>query len=402
MKSFEDAQDFLLEQACETKLVEVRSLDKALNGVLAEDICSKINVPAIDNSMMDGYAVNFSEIQLGKFYSISQVIAAGDIGNSLEPGTVARIFTGAAMPEGADTVIMQEMAEKEFDASEQVKFTTKPEKGGSNVRQVGEDIAVNNVVLEKGKRIQPQDIGILSAIGVSHIEVFKPLRVAIFTTGDELLEPYEMPSPGKIYNTNRYMLKALLQQYGFEVIDLGKINDSLEAIQTILKAASEMADIIITTGGVSVGEKDFIKPAVESLGFLKMWKVNMKPGKPLAFGEVLGTPFIGLPGNPVASFSTYYLFARPFLLKMQGCRSLNTTSKCITAGFDWTRMNSRREFIRVKIERQDNCMFAIPYRNQGAGIISSIVNSDGFAVIPENTTIQKGDLISYFSFNDFK
>ncbi len=402
-KPYESALNYLLQQVQTQPASQTVPLPKALNKVLSEPITSPVNVPAIANSMMDGYGVKLSEVQLDTPYPVSQTIPAGKMGETHHSGTVVRILTGAAIPEGVDTVIKQEWATTETVGEQvMVRFHQLPKQKGANIRTVGEDIAMGKVVLPQGKRLQPEDIGLLAAIGQSHIKVFQPLTIATFTTGDELLEPYEAPQLGKIYNTNRYMLQALLQQYGFEVIDLGRISDTLDATISVLKAAAEMADVIITTGGVSVGDKDFIKPAIEQLGVLKMWKVAMKPGKPLAYGEVQGCPFIGLPGNPVAAFATFYLFARPYLLKKQGVQNLNLAYGCVSAGFDWPKPSPRREFLRAKIERQGQCEIAVPYPNQGAGILSSIVEADGFAMIPENTTLQKGDPVTFIRFNDLR
>ena len=402
-KSYESALNYLLQQVQTRPNAQTVPLHKALNRILSEPITSPINVPAIANSMMDGYGVKLSEIQLETLYPVSQTIPAGTMGDPLQTGTAVRILTGAAIPEGVDTVIKQEWVTTEtVEGKTVVRFHQLPKQKGANIRTVGEDIAMGKEVFPQGKRLQPEDIGLLAAIGQSHIKVFQPLTIATFTTGDELLEPYEAPQLGKIYNTNRYMLQALLQQYGFEVIDLGRISDTLDATISVLKAASEMADVIITTGGVSVGDKDFIKPAIEQLGVLKMWKVAMKPGKPLAYGEVQGCPFIGLPGNPVAAFATFYLFARPYLLKKQGVQNLNLAYGCVSAGFDWPKSSPRREFLRAKIGRQGQCEIAVPYPNQGAGILSSIVEADGFAMIPENTTLKKGDPVIFIRFNDLR
>jgi molybdopterin molybdotransferase len=399
--SFSSALNQLLEQAKTTQQTEERSIIDALNCVLAAPIVSPINVPAIANSMMDGYGVKLSDTKLDVAYPVIQTIAAGEIGAPLKPGTAVRILTGAAVPEGVDTVIKQEWAcWAENDNT--VRFTQLPEQPGANIRKVGEDIAKGRTVLPQGKRLQPEDIGMLAATGQSHIKVYRPLTIGTFSTGDELLEPSEAPQLGKIYNTNRYMLQALLQQYGFKVVDLGRISDTLEDTMTALKTAAETADVIMTTGGVSVGDKDFIKPAIEQLGSLNMWRVAMKPGKPLAYGEVQGTPFIGLPGNPVAAFAAFYLFARPFLLKMQGVNELTLDHGCVSAGFDWPNASPRREFLRAKIERYGQCEIAVPYPNQGAGILSSLIEADGFAVVPENTTLNKGDPVSFIRFNELQ
>jgi len=403
LKPYEEALKQLLQFVQVNKKINTIPIHQSLNKILAKPIYSPINVPAIANSMMDGYGVKLSSIQTDTPYPITQTIAAGEVGVPLEAGSVVRILTGAAIPEGVDCVVKQEWATQvSYEGKICVQFTQLPDGEGANIRQIGEDISQGRVVLDQGKRLQPEDIGMLAAIGQSHIQVYQPLTIATFTTGDELLEPGDAPQIGKIYNTNRYMLQALLQQYGFEVIDFGRIRDHLESLTHTLKMAAEQSDVIITTGGVSVGDRDLIKPAIEQLGKLKMWKVAIKPGKPLAYGELLDTPFIGLPGNPVAAFATFYLFARPFLLKMQGMDQVIMDYGCISSGFDWPKSSSRREFLRVKIEHHHHCEVAIPYPNQGAGILSSIVEADGFAMIPENTTVKKGDPITLIRFNELR
>ncbi len=400
MKTFDEALEALLSKAILTTQTETLPIDSALGRILAEDITSALNVPPHHNSMMDGYAVCASDaeaIKAGEVFKISQRIAAGSIGQRLEPGTVARIFTGAAMPEGADSVIMQEEA---TETEGGVKFSIPSFQRAQNVRHIGEDIAEGAVVLSKGHKLRAQDLGLIASIGIAQVSVFQPLTIATFTTGDELLEPGETAEAGKIYNANRYILAGLIPRLGFQLIDLGRVADTLEATVEALKQAASVADVVITTGGVSVGDEDHIKPAIEQVGHLDLWKVKMKPGKPLAYGEVAGKPFIGLPGNPVSAFSTFNLFARPFLLKMQGQQSVQLQPLWLKADFNWSKKGFRRDFVRAQLENRGQETVVTLFPNQGSGVLTSTVWADGLAVIPEDSTVSQGDYVAYYPFND--
>jgi len=395
MKTFDEALAYLLKQATITLKTDTIHITQALGKTLAEDIVSKINVPPHDNSMMDGYALNLSDLQKTNTFIVSQRIAAGEQGSELEKGTLARIFTGAAIPQGVNAVIMQEETEQVLD---QIKITAKTTRGGQNIRLKGEDIAINAVILKKGHLLKAQDLGLITSIGISKVKIYQPLTIATFTTGSELLEPSEPPQQGKIYNANRYILAGAIPQLGFKLIDLGVINDTLtNTIQAMEKAAS-MADIVITTGGVSVGEEDHIKPAIEQVGKLDMWKVKMKPGKPIAYGNINDTPFIGLPGNPVSAFATFNLFAKPYLLKMQGQIKCVPEPMWLTANFSTTKTNFRRDFARAKLVNNQQETSVELYPNQGSGVLSSTVWADGFVVIPEETIINKGDKVAFYQF----
>ena len=399
MKTFDEALAYLLSQVTPTTKTEVIKIHHALGRVLAKDITSGLNVPPHHNSMMDGYAVRAAEINSDSTFKVSQRIVAGSVGEFLQSGTVARIFTGAPMPEGADSVIMQEEA-NEFE--EGVQFTVSSVRQAQNVRHIGEDIATGDVILAKGHKLRAQDLGLITSIGIGEVSVYEPLTIATFTTGDELLEPGEAAEPGKIYNANRYVLTGLVPKLGFELIDLGRVPDTLESTIKTLKQAAAVSDVVITTGGVSVGEEDHIKPAVESIGHLDMWKVKMKPGKPLAYGEVDGKPFIGLPGNPVSAFATFNLFARPFLLSMQGQMNVMVQPLWLKADFDWTKAGFRRDFVRARLENQGQETVVALYPNQGSGVLTSTVWADGLAVIPEDSTVAKGDMVAYYPFNDMQ
>ncbi|WFE69644.1 molybdopterin molybdotransferase MoeA [Thiomicrospira sp. R3] len=395
MKTVNEAIDYLIAQAQVTQQIESRSLPQALGCVLAQPVISPVNVPPHDNSMMDGYAVRTAEIQPGLVMPISQRIPAGTQPAPLAPSSVARIFTGAPIPAGADAIIMQEEAELRDSG---VCFN-QPIRAGQNIRCCGEDIAQHHEILSAGHKLRPQDLALIASVGQAAVEVYKPLTLVTLTTGDELLQPGQAPEPGKIYNSNHTNLMSLVSQLGFDWVDMGQVEDTLEATQAALSKAAQLGDVIITTGGVSVGEEDHLKPAVECLGKLDMWQVKMKPGKPLAFGEVMGKPFIGLPGNPVSAFTTFNLFARPFLLAMQGASCLTPESIWLTADFDWLNPGFRLEFVRARIENREQTSFARIYPHQGSGVLTSTVWATGLVVIPEDTPIKKGDAVEYISFN---
>ncbi|WP_319558190.1 gephyrin-like molybdotransferase Glp [Thiomicrorhabdus sp.] len=401
MKTFEEALYALLSDVQITDKTETIHVADGLLRILAEDIVSSVNVPPHDNSQMDGYALHSYDLEHGNTFPVSQRIAAGEVGTELEHGTLARIFTGAPIPPGANQVVMQEDTE-EVAGQIQVKIGVKP---GENIRKKGEDIRAGEVILKAGTRLRPQELGLISSIGIGEIVVYQPLKIATFTTGDELLEPGDQPQEGKIYNANRYTLSGLIPQLGFELVDMGRVEDTLEATIEAMKQAAAVADVVMTTGGVSVGEEDHIKPALETLGELHMWKVKMKPGKPIAYGKIgmeKGfVPFIGLPGNPVSAFATFKLFARPYLMKMQGATELSSRPIWLKADFDWPKANFRRDFLRARIvnKRQESVVEIFPH--QGSGVLMSASWAEGFAVIPEDTTIAKGDKVAFYPFSTF-
>lgn len=398
MKTFDEALQHLLNQAKPTQKTETLPLSKLLGRILAEDIRSDVNVPPHANSMMDGYALHSFDLEQNDVLAVSQRIPAGTVPMPLKPGTAARIFTGAPIPEGANLVVMQESTETE--EGQRIRILNKHELAPHlNIRQIGEDIKKGACIFKKGHKLRAQDIGLIASIGIDTANVYCPLTLATFTTGDELLEPGETPESGKIFNANRYVLQAALQKLGFELIDLGRIEDTLDATVTAMKKAADMADVVLTTGGVSVGEEDHIKPAIDQLGELDLWKVKMKPGKPLAFGHIQGTPFIGLPGNPVSAFSTFNLFARPYLLKMQGASELKSKPIWVAADFEWTKAGFRREFARAKLVNRNQKTSVELYSNQGSGVLTSTVWAEGFVVIPEDTTVCVGDLVAFYPFN---
>lgn len=397
MKTFDEALHYLLAQAQPTAQTETISITDALGRVLAKPIVSPVNVPPHDNSMMDGYALHRFDLEHNNIFKVSQRIPAGTVPEALKTGTAARIFTGAPIPEGANLVVMQEETEQLND--NEIKITAVKTKANQNIRVVGEDIAKNATILKAGSKLRPQDLGLITSIGFNEVTVYKPLVIATFTTGDELLEPGETAQPGKIYNANRYVLNGLVPELGLKLVDLGRVEDTLDATVEAMKKAASIADVVITTGGVSVGEEDHIKPAIEQLGSLDMWKVKMKPGKPIAYGDINGTPFIGLPGNPVSAFATFSLFARPYLLKMQGASAFKPKPIWLEADFDWLKAGFRREFARARLVNKNQKSLVEIYANQGSGVLTSTVWADGFVVIPEDTQIHKGDKVAFYPFN---
>ncbi len=303
------------------------------------------------------------------------------------------------MPANADTVVIQEVCEQQ---GESVSISQVPA-AGANIRRAGEDFQDGNEVLQAGIRLGPQHLGLAAAVGVAELPVRRRLKVALFSSGDELINPGQPLGPGQIYNSNEFTLKGLLQALGCEVITLGIVADTFDATCSALKEAAAAADLVMTSGGVSVGEEDHLKPAVEKLGSLDMWKVAIRPGKPLAFGHIDGTPFIGTPGNPVSLFVTYCLFARPFILKMQGVEGAELTPTPIMAkaDFDWTKPDRRREFARAKLEldQQGEARISL-YRSRSSGVLSSLVWANGLAILPEQQTLAKGDLVQFLSFSE--
>jgi len=389
-----DALKTLLDDTKTPTEVETISLSQSINRVLAKAPISKINVPGFNNSAMDGYAINIDSLNNTDQLIISQRITAGSEPQPLAINTAARIFTGAPIPDGANAVVIQENTE--IIEQNKVKLNNKVILN-QNIRTTGEDIQAGSTILNINSKIRAQDIGLAASVGIKELTVYRKLKVAIFFTGDELTEPGENLDDGKIYNSNRYTIIGLLTQLNVEIIDLGNIKDDLEETKTALMQASQEADLIITTGGVSVGEEDHVKTAVEQLGKLKLWKISMKPGKPLAYGEISTTPFIGLPGNPVSAFVTFAIFARSIILKMQGrSNHLSINEYQIPADFNWHKPVYRQEYVRVKIVDSK----AILYQNQGSGVLTSTSWADGLAIINEQTKINKGDLINYIPFNE--
>jgi molybdopterin molybdotransferase len=394
---YDEALQALVAQARPTKKVVRKPLLESFGEVLAETQYSKIDVPPSDNSAMDGYALNTSDLAASGQTEmiVSQRIAAGEAAKPLQPGSAARIFTGAPIPAGANVVIMQEQVSIVGDM---VHFDVKPD-SGMNIRPAGNDICNGDTILHKGCRLRAQDIGLAASVGLETLPVFEKIRVGMFLTGDELVEPGKPLAAGKIYDSNRYTLQGMLRELGCEIVDLGLVGDTLQETKSAMLNAAQQADLVVTCGGVSVGEEDYVRIAIEQLGELYLWRLKIKPGKPLAFGQINATPFIGLPGNPVSVFATFCLFVAPLIKTMQGRPWQKPIATQVTAGFDWPKPDSRREFLRARLESDDDQqVVARIYPNQDSGVLSSTVWADGFVEIAEGQTLKSGDLVFYLSF----
>ncbi len=396
MLNADQALQLLLAGAKPLAETESVATAEALNRVLAKSQASGVNVPPLDNSAMDGYAVRIADIAGSATLRVAQRIPAGTVGQPLEAGTAARIFTGAPIPPGCDAVVMQENCRAEGDT---VTIGQAP-RPGENIRRAGEDIAAGAEILPAGIRLRPQELGLAASVGIASLPVFRRLKVAAFFTGDEIVMPGQPLQPGQIYNSNRFVLAGLLQALGCETIDLGIVPDDFAATRKVLEQAAGCADLVITSGGVSVGEEDHVKAAVEAAGALDLWKIAIKPGKPLAFGHVGATPFIGLPGNPVSAFVTFCLFVRPFILKSQGATAIGPQTFALKADFDWPKPDKRREFLRARLHMgDDGSTGARLYPNQGSGVLTSVTWADGLIEVPENTTIQRGETVKFLPFS---
>jgi molybdopterin molybdotransferase len=392
------ALDDLLKNLVAIEQQESVALLAASNRILAEDCRADIDVPAYDNSAMDGYAVRTADLGAStNILQVSQRIAAGQIGEVLSSGQAARIFTGAPLPPGADAVVMQENCERQGDRV----TILKPAVSGENLRRAGEDVSYGELLLRAGLRLRPQHIGVLASIGATEVQVSRKLKVAVMTTGDELVPPGTKLLPGQIYNSNFFALSALLESLGVEVIDLGVIEDDLQSTRNALESAAHSADCIISTGGVSVGEEDHVRAAVEAEGYLELWKLAIKPGKPFASGKVHDTQFFGLPGNPVSAFVTFGLLVRPSLFTMLGCSEPFCQSFQLRAGFDSVKSGERQQYLRASLKKDaKGAQQLLPYSNQSSGVGSSLSGADGLAIIPPYTAVAIGDTLEYIPFSE--
>ncbi len=410
LRSLDEALAQLLAQVLPLQGTDTVSTFDADRRVLAQDLVSALSVPGFDNSAMDGYALRVADCAAGgAVLPVSQRIAAGHFGAALAAGSCARIFTGAPVPQGADAVVMQEDCTDLGDGT--VRVNVLPP-AGQWIRRAGEDIQRGAVVLPQGELLSPASLGLAASVGMKALQVVRRAKVALFSTGDELVMPGEVASealpPGAIYNSNRFFLRALLQRAGCEVTDMGIVPDKREATLAALAQAAQNHDLILTSGGVSVGEEDHIKPAVQQLGSLELWSISMKPGKPFAYGRIdtsamaqtASAPalpychFVGLPGNPVSSFVTFLLLVRPMLAKLQGQRSGQDAMQSIAApaNFDWPRADKRREFLRARRNAQGSIDV---YPNQSSGVLTSAVWADGLVDNPAGHTIAKGDMVRF-------
>ena len=394
MLSVDEALEVLLAGAKAVAEVEQVPTLEASGRVLARALASPMDVPPMDNSAMDGYAMRAAEVPAAETrLRLGQRIAAGEVGKPLAAGTAARIFTGAPIPQGADAIVMQEFCSVEGD-SVVVRKVPKP---GEWVRRTGSDVRKGDTVVVAGKRLLPQDTGLAASVGIGTLPVYRRVRMGLFFTGDELVMPGEPLAPGRIYNSNRFTLNGMAHAFGCDVRDYGIVPDSLEATRAVLRRASAECDIIVTSGGVSVGDADFVKPAVEAEGSLLMWRISMKPGRPLAFGRVGACAFIGLPGNPVSSFVTFLIFVRPFLLRTQGIAEVTPRAIEARADFDWSDPDPRREFLRAKWNASGGLDL---YPTQDSAVLTSTAWADGLVDNPPNRSIRKGDHVRYLPFTE--
>ena len=379
--------------------IEQCPLANTLGRVLARPLIAPHPVPPTDNSAMDGYAVRHGDLpeqEEPTTLAISQRIAAGDVAAELRAHSAARIFTGAPIPSGADTIIPQEQCREE---NGHVTLNTQPRQG-QHIRHAGEDIKKGAVFMSKGSRIQPHAMGLIAANGIATIPLFRRLKVALISTGNELLMPGSPLQDGKRFNANHFTLTGFLQALNCEIIDLGSVPDVLSATVDTLKKAADSADLIISSGGVSVGEEDHVKAAADQLGSLDIWQLNIKPGKPLAFGEVNNTPYFGLPGNPVSLFVTFCLFARPYIQGMQGIEDVQPQSIKIRAQFSHTKKGTRQEYVRSRLSTTAHGSEVSTFGKQGSGVLSSTVWANSLTIIPPESTVEPGDLVEVIPFNE--
>ncbi|MDP9109347.1 MAG: molybdopterin molybdotransferase MoeA [Pseudomonadota bacterium] len=399
MLTVSEALSLLLQSA--RPVSEQEHIDTLLanHRVLATDLHATIDVPSMDNTQMDGYAVRAADCSTGMAtMPVSQRLPAGTVGSPLLPGTAARIFTGALIPDGADAVVMQEQC----DTSGATVTIRHQPKVGEWIRRRGEDIRTGSVILRAGTRLRAQELGLAASVGLATIPVLRKLKVAVFFTGDELAMPGTPLAPGALYNSNRFTLRALLENLGCDMTDYGIVPDTLAATRQTLRTAAAEHDLIITSGGVSVGEEDHIRPALEAEGRLNMWQIAVKPGKPLAFGEIdregQGKAFfLGLPGNPVSSFVTFLLFVRPFILALQGALQVVPAAYAMRANFSWSKPDRRNEFLRVRLNPAGGLDL---FENQGSGVLTSTVWGDGLIDNPPGQAIATGDIVRYLPFSD--
>ncbi len=404
MIALDDALVQLLEAAPAIQETEIVPLLDADGRVLAQDCIAPLAVPGHDNSAMDGYALRCTDVPVaGTILPVSQRIPAGSMPFELEPGTMARIFTGAPIPAGADAVVMQELcASAGTDALQRPLVRCESMlTPGQCIRRTGEDIQQGSVLLNQGARLNPVTLGLAASVGLAQLSVVRRPRVALFATGNELVmpgtvAPQDLPA-GHIFNSNRFFLHRLLERLGCDVTDCGHVDDTFDATVQALANAAQEHDVILTTGGVSVGEEDYVRTAVQSLGQLDLWQIAIKPGKPFAHGQIGNAHVIGLPGNPVSSFVTFLLLVRPFILRIQGVQDVDLPRLALRAEFARTKPDRRREFLRGRRNRQGGVEL---FPNQGSGVLTSIAWADGLVDVASGQTIEQGDMVSFISFSD--
>jgi molybdopterin molybdotransferase len=390
----EGALDHLLSEARPVSGMETVALADSLGRMLGKNYYVSADVPPADNSSVDGYALRSGDLNKGQPIPVSARIPAGAAPSPLVEGTAARIFTGSEIPEGADSVVMQEdVTVTDSGIAVQTDVTA-----GQNIRRRGQDLKTGDLALAKGTLIRPHEMGLLASLGVAHVDVLEKLRIAILTTGDELVDPGKPLGPGQIYNSNRFTLIGLMAESGCEVVLCESLRDEREATRETLLRAAAASDLIITSGGVSVGEEDHVRAVLEEDGSLSLWRLAIKPGKPLAFGAIGGTPILGLPGNPGSVLVTFLMVGLPYIRKRQGRTPHPLLGERIPADFSVSSTSVRREFVRAKKQIRGSDMVLAAHPNQNSGLLSSACWADGLAVVPENSTVKPGDLLTYYSF----
>ena len=401
MMSVDDAVRLIAERVTKVGETETVALEEADGRILARDLAAPLPLPPFTNSAVDGYAVAGSDLPRGEARSLPLAgrVQAGAAAQAAQPGHAVRIFTGAPMPEGTDTVFMQEDVTIDDAGRVVLPAGLKP---GANVRPAGEDIPQGAVALKTGQRLRPQDVALAAAFGLRQIEVVRRLRVAVFSTGDEIAAPGTPRAGPQLFDSNRFMLLAMLKRLGCAVSDLGILRDERSALADGLKQVASRHDLILTTGGVSTGEEDHVKAAVESAGSLVLWRMAIKPGRPVAMGIIDGTPLIGLPGNPVASFVTFVHVVRPTVLALMGAKPAPLTPMPVRAAFTYKKKAGRREYVRIHLrKREDGTLEAQKFPREGAGLLSSLVKTDGLAELGEAVTkVEPGEIVGFLFYAD--
>jgi molybdopterin molybdotransferase len=400
MMSVDEAVGIIAAKVAPVQEVETVALDAADGRILATPIAAPLPLPPFTNSAVDGYAVRSGDLPRGveaAFAVTGRVQAGASAPGAIKPGEAKRIFTGAPMPEGADTVFMQE--DVRIDEAGRVVLPAGL-KRGANVRPAGEDIAVGTAALAAGQRLRPQDIALAAAFGLTEVVVRRRIRVAVFSTGNELVSPGAARKPAQLFDSNRFMLMAMLARLGCEVSDLGILRDDRASLAEGLKKVAGAHDLILTTGGVSTGEEDHVKAAVESVGTLVLWRMAIKPGRPVAMGIIGGTPLIGLPGNPVASFVTFVHVVRPTMLALSGATPRPLVPMPVRAAFSYRKKISRREYVRVSLRKAaDGELEVTKFPREGAGLLSSLVDTDGLVELGEEITqVEPGQTVGFLSY----
>lgn len=386
----------ILNDACCVAREEITPLRAARGRILASDQYSSVDVPPADNSAMDGYALCAADFQPSVPLPITQRIPAGVVGPALQPASVARIFTGAELPAGADTVVMQEDCREE-NGSVIIEGRVQV---GDNVRPRGQDIRAGELLVAKGQRLRAADLALIASTGIAEVPVYQRIKVALLSTGDELVEPGNPLKPGQIYNSNRPLLTALLEELGCDVIDFGIVADTATATADALQRAAKSADCVISTGGVSAGEEDHVRAQLELHGELHLWKLNIKPGKPLAYGRMLSVPFFGLPGNPASAFVTFFLIVQAYIKKMQGRHSIDAPVLKLPAAFDWPKAGSRQEYLRARVVSGESGLQVKIFPNQSSGVLTSVTWANALVVIYPNTPVQCDDVVDVLLIDD--